>query len=450
MSPLVAALLLVATALAQQADSEPQTPIAIVGGTVLDLGAAGTSRADIDDAVLLIEGERIVAVGERGAVKVPDGARIIDASGKYVLPGLIDGFGAIDNQSYADAYLYMGVTSVVTLSGMRRGPLYEEADPTPRMFKLMGIAPHPQSTENILAQIDEAAAQGYRIVLLMYGVTPDQLRLAVRKGHESGMTVLGELGSTSYAEAIETDIDGFVHTIRYSLDLVPPDLGRAIAADHHGMESRQTLVDYQQFFIDLEADDPRLLSHAALLASSGKPLIPTLALQYLPLPFSTNPWDEPIAGILDADDIHMPANRETGEHEVPPEAAARWERLATKLFMADSVYCAAGARYLAGSGTDLLGTMPGISLHTELELLVRLGLTPREAIAAATANFAEFLGWEDVGLLDPGRYADILVLAGNPLEDLQNLKRIEILLKGGQVMDRSSLIAGAAVPSRAG
>jgi hypothetical protein len=425
-----------------------QAPIAIVGGTVLDLRAAGKSQADIHDAVLLIEGERIVALGKRGIVSVPDGARIIDASDMYVLPGLIDGFGAIDNQSYADAYLYMGVTSVVTLSGMRRGPLYDEADPAPRMFKLMGIAPHPRSTEDIMARIDEAAAQGYRIILLMYGVTPEQMRLAVRKAHASGMTVIGELGSTSYAEAIETDIDAFVHTIRYSLDLVPPDLARAIAADHQGMESRQTLVDYQQFFIDLEADDPRLLNHAALLAASGKPLIPTLALQYLPLPFSTNPWDEPIAGILDAADMHMPANRATGEHDVPPEAAARWEHLATNLFMVDSMYCAAGARYLAGSGTDLLGTMPGISIHTELELLVRLGLTPREAIAAGTANYAEFLGWEDVGLLEPGRYADILVLAGNPLEDLQNLKRIEILLKGGAVVDRASLIDGSPVGSR--
>jgi hypothetical protein len=316
------------------------------------------------------------------------------------------------------------------------------------MLKLMGIAPHPRSTEEILTQIDEAAALGYRIVLLMYGVTPEQLRLAVRRAHELGMTLIGELGSTSYAEAIETDIDAFVHTIRYSLDLVPPDLARAIAADHHGLESRQTLIDYQQFFIDLEADDPRLSKYAALLAASGKPLIPTLALQYLPLPFNSNPWNEPIARILDAGDIHMPANRATGEHDVPTEAAARWERLATKLFMVDSVYCAAGAHYLAGSGTDLLGTMPGISIHTELELLVRLGLSHREAIAAATANFAEFFGWQDVGLLERGRYADILVLAGNPLEDLRNLKRIEVLMKGGEVVDRDSLIDGHTVESR--
>jgi hypothetical protein len=445
---LIAALVLSLLAPTSQAQSVPDVPIAIVGGTLLDLSTAGKSQADIRDAVLLIEGERIVAVGERGTVGIPDGARIIDASGMYVLPGLIDGFGAIDNQSYADAYLYMGVTSVVTLSGMRRGPLFEQADPAPRMFKLMGIAPHPRSTEEILTQIDEAAAQGYRIVLLMYGVTPEQLRLAIRRAHELGMTVIGELGSTSYAEAIETDIDAFVHTIRYSLDLVPPDLAQAIAADHHGLQSRQTLIDYQQFFIDLEADDPRLSKHTALLAASGKPLIPTLALQYLPLPFSTNPWNEPIASILDAGDIHMPANRATGEHDVPAEAAARWERLATKLFMVDSVYCAAGAQYLAGSGTDLLGTMPGISIHTELELLVRLGLSHREAIAAATANFAEFFGWQDVGLLERGRYADILVLAGNPLEDLRNLKRIELLMKGGEVVDRDSLIDGHTVESR--
>jgi imidazolonepropionase-like amidohydrolase len=115
----------------------------------------------------------------------------------------------------------------------------------------------------------------------------------------------------------------------------------------------------------------------------------------------------------------------------------------------ESVSCAAGARYLAASGTDLLGTMPAISLHTELELLDRLGLTPREAIAAATANFAELLGWWDARLVEPERYADILALAGYPLDDLQNLKRIEILLKGEEIVDRNSLIDVPTVPSRA-
>jgi hypothetical protein len=309
------------------------------------------------------------------------------------------------------------------------------------MFKLLGIAPHPQSTEEILAQIDQAGREEYRIVLLMYGITPEQLRLAVAKAHAAGLTVLGELGFTSYQDAVDTDIDGFVHSIRYSLDLVPADLARAVAEDHQGMESPRTLFQYQQFFIDLTADDPRLAAHAALLAGGGKPLIPTLSLQYLALPGSRNPWQEPIARILDPADIHMPANRETGKHDVTPEAADRWVLLAEGLMRVDRAYFKAGAYYLAGSGTDLLGTLPGISLHTELELLTRIGLTPRQAIAAATDNFAEYFGWAEVGRLEPGRYADLIVVADDPLEDLEHLKRIEVVIKGGELLDRPALVA---------
>jgi len=84
--------------------------------------------------------------------------------------------------------------------------------------------------------------------------------------------------------------------------------------------------------------------------------------------------------------------------------------------------------------------MPGSGLHLELSLLHFMGLTPREVIAAATSNFADLYGWQDVGRIEPGRLADILVLDADPRVDLAALDRISTLIVQGVVVDRSSLL----------
>jgi imidazolonepropionase-like amidohydrolase len=95
---------------------------------------------------------------------------------------------------------------------------------------------------------------------------------------------------------------------------------------------------------------------------------------------------------------------------------------------------------LAASGADALGTMPGISLHTELELLVRLGLSPREALAAATNNFANQFGWNELGQIVPGRRADILVVDADPTINIWNARRISTIVLNGELLDRDSLL----------
>jgi imidazolonepropionase-like amidohydrolase len=86
--------------------------------------------------------------------------------------------------------------------------------------------------------------------------------------------------------------------------------------------------------------------------------------------------------------------------------------------------------------------MPGISLHTELELLVRLGLSSREALAAATNNYAIQFGWNELGLIAPGRRADILVVDGDPTVSIWNARRIYALIVDGNLLDRDALLTG--------
>ena len=86
------------------------------------------------------------------------------------------------------------------------------------------------------------------------------------------------------------------------------------------------------------------------------------------------------------------------------------------------------------------GSMPGISMHTELEMLVRLGLSPREALAAATNNYSLQFGWNELGQVAPGRRADILVVDGDPTVNIWNARRISDLILDGNVMDRAALL----------
>jgi imidazolonepropionase-like amidohydrolase len=84
--------------------------------------------------------------------------------------------------------------------------------------------------------------------------------------------------------------------------------------------------------------------------------------------------------------------------------------------------------------------MPGISMHTELELFVRLGLTPREALAAATSNYSERFAWHELGLVEKGRRADLLILTADPTVDITNSRKIHSVILDGVILDRDALL----------
>jgi hypothetical protein len=202
-------------------------------------------------------------------------------------------------------------------------------------------------------------------------------------------------------------------------------------------------LEYYELLVSTLAHGPGVTPWAQQLGGSRTALIPTLAMEYLDLPGHANPWLEPEAAILDPAGIHLPADRATGERVASPSSGADAfpATLAAALLALETRYAAAGARHLAGSGTSAFGTMPGISLRHELELLVRVGLTPRQALAAATENFREAFGWRELGCLAAGCVADLLVLRRDPTVDLEALREIELLVVGGELVERAALLA---------
>jgi hypothetical protein len=287
-------------------------------------------------------------------------------------------------------------------------------------------------------QVDRLARSGVKVVHLYYTLSPDQVRVVAGRARAQGLATIGELGATTYPDAIGAGVMAFVHTSRYSLELAPPELRDQVAKAPFGPPRRL----YYEFLAGVREDDPALVRYAKVLAAGRSALIPTLAMNYLQLPGHRNPWKEPAASLLDPKDIHLPADPETGEQTRPADVVRDGFPPGAEqhLPVIESAYCRAGATYLAGSGTTAFGTMPGISLHIELEMLVKACLTPRQGLAAATANVGRVFAWQSVGQVKPGYNADVLVLDGDPTRDIANLKRIRTLVLDGTVIDREALL----------
>ncbi|HEY8180953.1 MAG TPA: amidohydrolase family protein [Thermoanaerobaculia bacterium] len=401
--------------------------LVLTGGTIVDVSHSGKSTADVRDSVVVIRDGRIVAAGPRKKTAIPSDARVIPINGAYIVPGLNDVFAGLNSQSQANAYLYMGVTSIVGSDepGGRRGALLTTARPSPRIH-LLGPVRKPE-------ELIEVANHGAKVLLLLYPMTAEQTRLAVTQANALGLPTIGELGHTSYTDAIDAGVDAFVHASRYSLELASPEMHNAVAGDPFGPPR----TAFYQFLAALDPDSPVVTNWAKQLSQSRVALIPTLSIYYLDLPKHENPWKEEIAAILDPKDVHLPADRETGQAQRGPGIPAG---LSENLFRIEARNRRAGARYLAGSGTSAFGTLPGIALHGELKLLTDLGLTPRQALAAATSNVGEVFRWPTVGRIAKGYDADLVVVDADPTVDIRNLKKIRIVIQNGEIVDRAAIM----------
>src|SRR4051812_3960933 len=226
--------------------------IALVGGTVVDVSAFGSATGDIRDSVVIVQNGRITAVGTRRTTKIPRHAEVIDTTGRFIVPGLHDVFATIDNQAYANAFLYMGVTAIVAneAPSSRRDALFLSGTPSPRVYRMasvqgfdpQGLSPAPRTIGELMARgrkmdpaevitrVDALARSGVKVLLLHYSLLPDQLRSVAEHARRIGLVTIGELGATTYQEAIAAGVRAFVHTSRYSIELAPPDMRAKVAA----------------------------------------------------------------------------------------------------------------------------------------------------------------------------------------------------------------------------
>lgn len=439
---------------------------AIVGATLIDLDHFGDSQHDVENAVVLIRDGKIVAVGPARDVAVPADAERIDGRGKYLIPGLIDGFGAMRTEGFARAYLYEGVTTVYVATILPNGggdgevTVLKNAAPGPRVFlgapmtgySMKGEDPsnksmtehrlHDQrlSKEQLVERVDKLASEGYRGITISYDVWPDQMDVIIREAKQKGLAILAEPGFTSYPYAIRAGVDALLRNDNYQMELAP-----AVAQ----LTRSDELAKGRDAYRALCATDPKadvVTQYGRQLASSNTALMPTLALEAtadsLDVP---NPWSAPIAGLVSPADLDVPVDRATGESgflaPLPPERRKFVRECGWKKEAIDTQLRALGAKFLAASLAPSYGIMPGSGLHLELKLLQRIGLSPREAIAAATSNYADVYGWKDVGKIEPGRNADLLLLKEDPRKDVSAVDAIDRVILNGASVDRARLLS---------
>jgi imidazolonepropionase-like amidohydrolase len=388
----------------------PSHVIAITGGTILDM----TARAPIVNGTVVVVDGRITAVGPSGRVAVPPGASIVNAAGKTVMPGLWDMHSHFEQVEWGPIYLAAGVTTIRDVGNELefivavRDAVAAGKGVGPRLL-LAGIidGPGPRGLGAIRAATAEEARQrvnryhdaGFVQIKIYSSVAPDVLRAITAEAHRLGMTVTGHVpeGMNAFG-AIDAGLDQINHA-QYLTAVADSGPETLIAA----LRRRKTVVD------------------------------PTLALYEL----LSRPLNQPI-------DAFEPGIRKVArELETPlggfgssPEFAAQRRR------QFDDEVALVGRLHRAGipvvAGTDQ--SVPGHSLHRELELYVRAGFSPLEALQAATIVPARAMKTEsDSGTIEPGKRGDLIVLDGNPLDDIHNTRRIHRVITGGRVFDPAPL-----------
>ena len=438
--------------------------LALVGATVVDVDNFGETTADLTDSTVLVHDQLIAAVGPRSDVAIPPGTAVVDVHGQYIIPGLIDGFAAQRSQGQANAHLAMGVTTIVGMSDDRRGLLLDE-DPQPHVkrledvigYDLSGLDPPPQtigeirargrrlSPAELAAYVDTKAWDGNTVLLLMYPLDIEQVRAVVAAARRHKIATIGELGHTAYVDAAEAGVQAFVHISRIMSELAPVGLRRAIADDPFPPDPSELRTQFDTFLGSLGPSAPGVREYAARIRRTRAAVMPTTTLSVSGTELDPhNPWATEIGALVDPHDVHAPLDPLTGLQprlmRMPKEARDRRLKEEEAQMGAQSAFITARVPFLAASGTTAFGVLPGDGLHWEMHLLKRLGLTDRQALAAATENYAKVFGWTDRGRIAPGCLADIVVLAKSPVENIDNSRTIARVYLAGRELNRAQLL----------
>ena len=407
--------------------------LAIVGATLID----GTGAAPVADSAVVIVNGRIKAVGARSKVKIPKNANVIDAKGKFLLPGLWDMHAHFEQVEWGPIYLAAGVTTVrdcgnefefitavrdAIAQGRGLGPrllLAGIVDGTGPMA--LGVQ-RVDTPEQARQWTDQYHAARFQQMKIYSSVKLEELKAVADEAHRLGMTVTGHVpnGLNAY-QVIEAGQDQINH-IEYIDDIMhapfPKDMSRP---------------DRMKAIASLNLDSPEAAKALSFLKDHHTVVDPTMALFEL----------------FGATTAKPPASFEPGIEKIAPQLAQPLtdvEPPSERSEIADKVFAkeleVVGALHRAGipivAGTDQ--SVPGYSLHREIELYAQAGFTPMEAIQAATIVPARAMKVDkELGTVQKGKRGDLILINGDPLQDIHKTRNVDYVITNGTMYHTAEL-----------
>lgn len=397
----------------------------------------GRGTPPVAGATVLVAEQRILAAGPGSAVAIPGGATVIDVTGRTLLPGLWDMHAHFQQVEWGPIYLAAGITTVrdcgnelefitavrdAVASGRGIGPRILAAGVVDGTGPAaVGVA-RVDTDEQAVEWVDRYGSAGFQQIKVYSSLSRAALEAVIREAHRRGLTVTGHVpSSVTTREAVEAGQDQISH-----IGFVASMMQSPLAPDAPRSERIAALAG-------LDCHSPAAREAIELLRSRGTVVDPTMALQELYTMSTAHPpesWEPGVAKVpASLRALFLNPGPATAETEVLGEAFRRQLALLAELHAAGVVLIA---------GTDQ--AVPGHSLHREVELYVEAGMTPLEAIQAACAVPARVMGMEaDVGTIEPGKRADLIVVRGNPIARIRDLRNVEQVLTGGRLYDSAEL-----------
>jgi imidazolonepropionase-like amidohydrolase len=438
-----------------------QPVTALVHVRVID----GTGAAPRADQTLILSDGRISAIGDASTTTIPQSAHVLDLTGYTAIPGLV---GMHDHMYYPSPdgalplypehglsfprlYLAGGVTTIRTTGsvepytdlelkrlideGRMAGPSMNVTGPylegagafTPQMHIL-------KDAEDARRTVEYWLSVGVTSFKAYMNITADELSAAVKAAHAGGAKVTGHLCSIGFREAAALGIDNLEHGIVEDSEFFS---GKVAGVCPSGSDDTRKAAEREMAeTLDVNSkpvqDMIRDLVTRRVAITSTLPVFETFVPNRAPIN----------ARVLDA---MLPAARidylKTRATISDGAAKSLWPTLLKKEMQFERAFAAAGGLLLAGlDPTGYGGVVPGFGDQREVELLVEAGFSPVEAIRIATSNGAEFLGQsKDIGTLETGKVADIVVIHGDPSADIHDIEKVETVFKDGVGYDSAKL-----------
>jgi imidazolonepropionase-like amidohydrolase len=463
-------LLLHGLLLAQITAVSPPRPLVLTHVTVIDVTGAPSKS----DMTVLVVGNRIAALGKSGKIKVPQGAQVVDATGKYLIPGLWDMHVHTLREERVETFFPLFIANGIT--GIRdmgaplkslelltrwRKEIQQETRFGPRIFA-SGAVLGGARPQNTIAASNEAQARQAVITLKQNGA--DFIKVysllsraaffaAADEAKKQGLSFVGHVPiSVTAVEASDAGQKSMEHLygileacstneaeVRKEIEQAAMNRdswtawGAIVRATDrlYGRQAREQTFSkekcaalFARFVKNGTWHCPTLVMRRALALREDNSFKTDARLKYIPQS-EANSWN--------------PQNDTRNINLTAEEIADRKIHLEKETELVGEMH-RAGVKILAGTDLGNPYIYPGFSLHDELLLLVQAGLTPLEALQTATVNPAKFFGQEkEFGTVEKGRIADLVLLEANPLANISNTQRIHAVIVNGRYLSRDAL-----------